>query len=103
MHAVVPRLLLVVGQARDGEKGNAVVGLVVGRPGGAVVSELNFGADDRFIPGDHLVEPGGFECHVVQWRGNSRGRAIERCPYERSFRSSGFSIQTTEAVSFKAK
>ena len=41
MHAVVPRLLLVVGQAWGGEKGNAVVGLVVGRPGGAAVSELS--------------------------------------------------------------
>src|SRR5277367_4160605 len=56
MQAIVTDLLRVVAQAGHGEEGDAMVGLVICRPGGMLVSKRHAGSDHSAIPGDHFVE-----------------------------------------------
>ena len=70
MQAGVVFLFGVVAEAREGEQGDPVVGVVVAEPGADVVLVNDLGADEDLVVVDHLLKTGGLQVEVVKLRVN---------------------------------
>lgn len=65
VHTAMGDFARIVLDARRGKKCDTMVRRVICRPRAARKVEAHFAANDCFIPRDHLVDPSGFECHMV--------------------------------------